>query len=76
MFKLLVCTINYLTLSVPNFRRQMSSAFFFFFNKLSLGIHITSFQYELKDGMSNSLDPDETAHSRLLWIYAVCKVCY
>ena len=24
--------------------------------------------------MSNSVDPDETAHmSRLIWIYAVCK---
>ena len=28
----------------------------------------------LKDWMSNSVDPDETAHmSRLIWIYDVCK---
>ena len=27
--------------------------------------------------MSNSVDPDETAHmSRLIWIYAVCKAYY
>ena len=24
--------------------------------------------------MSNSADPDETAHSRLIWIFAVCKI--
>ena len=29
---------------------------------------------KLKDWMSNSVDPDETAHmSRLIWIYSVCK---
>ena len=29
---------------------------------------------KLKDGMSKSVGPDETAHmSRLFWIYAVCK---
>ena len=29
---------------------------------------------KLKDSMSNSVDPDETAHmSRLIWIYTVCK---
>ena len=28
----------------------------------------------MKDGMSNSVDSDETAHtSRLIWIYALCK---
>ena len=33
-----------------------------------------SLYVKLKDGMSNSVDPDETAHtSRLIWIYTVCK---
>ena len=58
-----------LTLSVPNFRRPLSSAFLF--NKLSLERNL---YVNLKDWMSNSVDPDETAHmSRLIWIYAVCK---
>ena len=48
-----------LTLSVPNFRRHLSSAFFFFI--------LTNYRLErrlyvkLKDWMSNSVDPDETA---------------
>ena len=45
---------SFLTLSAPNFRRQMSSAFFFI---------LTNCLYvKLKDWMSNSVDPDETAH--------------
>ena len=49
-----------LTLSAPNFRRHLSSVFFFFLNKLSLGKK--SLYVKLKDWMSNSVDPDETAH--------------
>ena len=52
-----------LPLSAPNFRRHLSSAFFFFF------LILTNYRLErrlyvkLKDWMSNSIDPDETVHS-------------
>ena len=48
-----------LTLSVPNFRRHLSSAFYFI---------LTNYRWErrsyvkLKDLMSNSVDPGERAH--------------
>ena len=32
-----------------------------------------SLYVQLKDWMSNSVDPDKTARYRLIWIYAVCK---
>ena len=47
----------HLTRSVPNFRRHLLSAFFFLLNKLSIGKRFTC-----KVEMSNSVDPDETAH--------------
>ena len=48
----------YLTFSVPNFRRHLSTAFFL--NKLSLG---KKFIFsKLKGWMSNSVDPNETSH--------------
>ena len=57
----------YLTLSVPNFRRHLSSAFLLYRLKRSLYV-------KLKNLMSSSVDPDETAHrSHLISIYAVCK---
>ena len=47
-----------LTLSVPNFRRHLSSAFFILTNfRLERRLYVKS-----KDWMSNSVDPDETAH--------------
>ena len=53
--------LSFLTLSVPNFGRHLSFAFFFFFffNKLSFERRL---YVKLKDWMSNSIDPDETAH--------------
>ena len=55
-----IAALFVLTLSVPNFRRHLSSAFFLYFNKLTFG---RIFIYvKLKDWMSNSVDPDETAH--------------
>ena len=47
-----------LTLSVPNFRRHLSSAFFILTN-----YHLERRLYvKLKDRMPNSVDPDESAH--------------
>ena len=56
-----------LTLSAPNFRRHLSSAFFFNFNKLSLG---KTFIYKV-----DRLDVKQQRSrlSRLIWIYSVCK---
>ena len=52
-----------LTLSLPNFRRHLSSAFFFFFFFFLTKYHLERcFYVKLKDWLSNSLDPDETAH--------------
>ena len=46
-----------LTLSVPNFRQHLSSAFFILTNyRLERRLYV-----KLKDLMSNSIDPDETA---------------
>ena len=52
------------------FAHRSMSAFLFLTNyRLKRSLYV-----KLKDGMSNSVDPDETAHmSRLFWIYAVCK---
>ena len=47
---------TYLTLSVPN----LSSAFFLTKYRLEIRLYVN-----LKDGMSNSVDPDETAHCHL-----------
>ena len=50
--------MNVLTLSVPNFRRHLSSAFFFLTNyRLERSLYA-----KLKYRMSNSVDPDEMAH--------------
>ena len=47
-----------LTLSVPNFRRHLSYAFFILTNcRLERLLYV-----KLKDWISNSIDPDETAH--------------
>ena len=49
--------LSYLTLSVPNFRRLLSSVFNF--NKPSLG---KTFICKVERLTLNSVDPDETAH--------------
>ena len=60
--------IRTLTLSLPNFRRHCRLLFFFNY-RLKRSLYV-----KLKDGMSNNVDPDETAHMyRLIWTYAVCK---
>ena len=66
----LIFSNSYLTLSVPNFRRHFVVCFYFLTNyRLKRNLYV-----KLKDWMSNSVDPDETAHmSRLIWIYVVCK---
>ena len=46
-----------LTLSMPSFRRYLSSAFFLTNYRLEISLYV-----KLKDLMSNSVDPDETAH--------------
>ena len=52
-----------LTLSVPNFRRHLSYVFFFFFFFFLTNCPLERDSYvKLKDRMSNSVDPDETAH--------------
>ena len=52
-----------LTLSVPNFRRHLSSVFFFFFVIFLANYCLESSLYvKLKDRMPNSVDPDETVH--------------
>ena len=53
---------DWFTLSVPNFRLHLSfaSVFFFFFSNYKLK---RSLYVKLKDWMSNSIDPDETAHN-------------
>ena len=56
-----------LTLSVPNFRRHLSSAFLFF-NKLSLEKNFIR-KVERLDVKQRRSDM-----SRLIWIYAVCKI--
>ena len=52
------------------FQTILSSAFLFLTNyRLKRSLYV-----KLKDRMSNSVDPDETAHmSGLIWIYAICK---
>ena len=42
---------------VPNFRQYLSSAFFSANYRLKISLYV-----KLKDLMSNSVDPDETAH--------------
>ena len=48
-----------LTLSAPNFRRHLSSAFFYILTNYRLERRL---YVKLKDWMPNSIDPDETAH--------------
>ena len=51
-------TVAFLTLSVPNFRRHLPSAFFIITNcRLERRLYV-----KLKDWMSNSVDPDEPSH--------------
>ena len=60
----------YLTLSVPNFRQQLSSAFVFSLltnYRLERSIYAT-----LKDWISNSVDPDKMAHYELSHLDLCC----
>ena len=63
-----------LTLSVPNFRQHLSSAFFFFifyFNKLSFG---KTFICKVeRQNVKQRRSRWDGSLSRLIWIYAVCK---
>ena len=58
---LTVRSFDFLSLSAPNFRRHLSSAFFILTNyRLERRLYV-----KLIDRMSNSVDPDETAQSHL-----------
>ena len=79
-YKLCCKQINvyFIFISIKQFHKTMASkisddivvCFSFLTNyRLKRSLYV-----KLKDGMSNSVDPDETAHMiRPIWIYAVCK---
>ena len=60
--------------SLNSFGTKFQTTFVVCFSFLTNYRLKSSLYVKLKDRMSNSVDPDETAHmSRLIWIYAVCK---
>ena len=39
---------------------------------LAYGLFFMQFFLQILSGMANSLDPDQTAHLRLIWVCTVC----
>ena len=61
-------------ISLNSFGAKFQTTFVVCFSFLTKYRLKRSLYVKLKDWMSNSVDPDETAHmSRLIWINAVCK---
>ena len=60
-----------LTLSVPNFQQHLSSAFFFYFNKISFWKTVICKVERLNVKQCRSRW--DGSLSRLIWIYPVCK---
>ena len=60
--------------NINSFGAKFQTTFVVCFSSLTNYRLKRSLYVKLKDGMSNSVDSDETAHmSRLIWIHTVCK---